>query len=246
LSFGDGCVLINTKDTCFREDYKMKKLVAIILALMLTATLLVGCYGITFPHDDTYRPDSSPLVTDPENPPSDPNDPGSANSVHTPGLFPFSFSVTDIHGNTVTEASMGEKDLFFVHYWGTWCGPCIREMPDIGNLMREFEDSVGFLMLLNDFDNASGAAGIYNEKNVPSLASTPTVCAKTTFDAQHSVSEWINTGYVPTTIVIDAEGNMIYQMIGAYEDMYLSIMDMLLYAPWQLAPHLFDDPYAQD
>jgi len=34
--------------------------------------------------------------------------------------FPFKFTVEDLYGEVITDASLGDKDIFFVHYWATW------------------------------------------------------------------------------------------------------------------------------
>jgi len=151
-------------------------------------------------------------------------DPPSAGTA----LFPFEFTATDIYGNTLTQASMGEKELFFIHYWGTWCPPCIAEMPDLAKLVSAYEDRVGFLMLIDDFDNVNGVRNIYNRSNFPDTAALASVCARTTFASGHQVIDWINTGYVPTTVIIDAAGNMLEQLIGAYGERYSSILDTFL------------------
>ena len=34
--------------------------------------------------------------------------------------FPVEFTAEDLYGNTVTAASFGEKQLYYVFFWGTW------------------------------------------------------------------------------------------------------------------------------
>ena len=34
--------------------------------------------------------------------------------------FPLEFTAEDLYGNTVTAASFGEKQLYYVFFWGTW------------------------------------------------------------------------------------------------------------------------------
>jgi len=34
--------------------------------------------------------------------------------------FPFSFSTEDLQGNTVTEETLGEKELFVAYLWAVW------------------------------------------------------------------------------------------------------------------------------
>ena len=179
------------------------------------------------PDDPTPEPTEPPTEQEQEpEPPPEPTD--TVDGGLPKGQFPFEFSVEDIYGNTVTEASMGEKELFFIHYWGTWCPPCIAEKPDLSKLVADFQDRVGFLNLLDDFENASGAIEIYTHFGFPDTEALITVCARTTFDNQHPVLQWINTGAVPTTVIIDAEGNKLEQLIGARFDGYTEILNGLL------------------
>ena len=83
--------------------------------------------------------------------------------------LPYEFSATDIYGNTVNENTLGEKRIFFIHYWATWCGPCINEMPDLAKLSQYYAESVGFIGLINDFDsNSEGALNIIELSGAPS------------------------------------------------------------------------------
>ena len=205
----------------------MKKFIVLVLAFTIILTL-IACGVAAPPRDEQNRPGERPPVTDPDNPQIYPVDPGVANSVHTPGFFPFEFSATDIHGNTVTEASMGEKDLFFVHYWGTWCGPCIMEMPDIAKIVLDYGDRVGFLMLLNDFENADAAIDLYKNAGYPDTSSVITIDSNT-FDANHPISWlWLMEGVVPVTVYFDADGNHLRQRIGTYFDRYRYDLDEFL------------------
>ena len=226
----------------------MKNKTTKIIALTITLTLiltLAACSGGT-PADDVRRQGSSPSNDTPrDSTPAENLSPqgntDSSDTIHTKGAFPFAFSAEDIYGNTVTEASLGEKELFFIYYWATWCGVCIDKMPDKGHMIRDFGDKVGFLMLLGDFDNKSGAVDIYEACNVPSSGPVVTVCSETTFGEQHQVTQWIKTGFVPSIAVIDAAGNLIYQMAGTHEMIYYQL-EMLVYAPWNILPDMFQDP----
>jgi len=143
--------------------------------------------------------------------------------------FPFPFSAVDIHGNNVTEASLGDKEIFYIHHWGTWCPPCIVEMPAIGQLISDYEDRVGFLMLLDDFDNIEGALNIYESSGITESMQVITVCARTTFDQQGELMQWIrSTRAVPTTVIIDADGNMLELLRGAKFDTYADYLDQHL------------------
>ena len=39
-------------------------------------------------------------------------------------------------------------ELLVVHYWGTWCGPCEAELPDLLSLIKRYEGRPGVKFLL--------------------------------------------------------------------------------------------------
>ena len=220
------------------------KIIALVIALTLVLTL-AACGGGT-PAGDRQRPGSLPSNDTPRDSSPAENLTPQGNTdkpetIHTKGTFPFAFTAEDIYGNTVTEASLGEKELFFIYYWATWCGVCIDKMPDMGHMIRDFGDKVGFLMLLGDFENISGAKNIYEASDVPEVGPVVTVCSEITFGEQHQVTQWIKTGYVPSLAVIDAEGNLLHHMAGTHEMIYYQL-EMLVYAPWELLPDKFVNP----
>jgi len=131
-------------------------------------------------------------------------------------VFPYKFSTQDLYDNTVTEASLGEKELFFVHYWATWCGPCVNEMPELGKIAEKYGDRVGFIALLDDYSTAKATAIRITESSG---------VAFTMVDARHkdfqTLLGMVQSGYVPTTILINSDGKMVGdQIIGSYGSGY--------------------------
>jgi len=166
------------------------------------------------------QPTSSPTDNTPDNnsptETGDPSDPST--SIPT---FPFAFTAVDIYGETVTEATLGNKEIFFVHFWATWCPPCIAEMPELGEIVQMYSDRVGFIGLLEDYDTSSDRAiAIKETSNAVFL----------NIDANHrdfqGLLRLVQSGYVPTTILIDTNGNVIGdQIIGAYGRGYADFIE---------------------
>ena len=139
--------------------------------------------------------------------------------------FPYKFSTQDIYGNQVTGAALGEKQLFFVHYWSITCGPCINEMPDLAKLAEEYGDRVGFIGLLDSYS--------INNKDVTIRVIEASGVTFPMVDARHGelneLAKLAITGYLPTTILIDSGGNIVGdQIIGAYGSNYYYLIDNAL------------------
>jgi thiol-disulfide isomerase/thioredoxin len=138
--------------------------------------------------------------------------------------FPYAFSAGDIYGRPVTEKSLGEKELFFVHYWATWCPPCIKEIPDLAAIAKRYGDRVGFIVLLDDYqDNKAAAIRLAENAGIPFIM----------VNAKHSnfrtLLQMVQSGYVPTTILIGRDGKVIgEQIVGAYGLGYANFIDKAL------------------
>ncbi|MCL2230315.1 MAG: TlpA family protein disulfide reductase [Treponema sp.] len=137
--------------------------------------------------------------------------------------FPYAFSAQDIYGRTVTQAELGEKEIFFVHYFATWCPPCVREMPDLARIAERYGNRVGFIALLDDFNNRAAAVRLAQNAGINFII----------VDASHrdfrTLRRMVQSGYVPTTILIGRDGRMIgEQIIGALGMGYASHIDKAL------------------
>jgi len=223
-----------------------KVITAIVLALIMIFTLAACGGGETAvqrtppPIPPTPQPAATATpaaaTPEPEKDADESDSPTEAPVSSAGGIFPFAFTTQDLYGNTVTEASFGEKELFFIHFWGTWCPPCIAEMPDIGQVIYDYADRVGFLMLLHDFDNTEGINNIYSASGITETTPVVTTCYRNTFSDQHVITQWLgSTGVVPTTVIIDAEGNLIELMPGAHFSNYGRYLDFYLNNPGHLS-----------
>ncbi|MCR8668942.1 TlpA family protein disulfide reductase [Aestuariibaculum sp. M13] len=50
------------------------------------------------------------------------------------------FTLTDIDGNKISLSDFRGK-LVYIDLWATWCGPCLKEMPDLKKLKEKYKDS---------------------------------------------------------------------------------------------------------
>lgn len=68
------------------------------------------------------------------------------------------FTATDLDGNEVTaESALSGYDLVMVNVWGTFCGPCIKEMPDLGALSEELaERNIRVVGIVTDAIGSNG------------------------------------------------------------------------------------------
>ncbi len=50
-----------------------------------------------------------------------------------------SFQTKDIYGEEKDQSIFQDYSLTMVNIWGTFCGPCLAEMPDLGEIHKEYK-----------------------------------------------------------------------------------------------------------
>ena len=63
--------------------------------------------------------------------------------------FP-AFETTDTKGNKVTEKIFADKDITMVNVWGTFCGPCINEMPELQKIYERLPKNANLIGIVAD------------------------------------------------------------------------------------------------
>lgn len=120
------------------------------------------------------------------------------------------FTTTDLDGNNVTQEIFADYDLTMVNIWATFCGPCIGEMPELGELKAEVADKgVNIVGIVVDVQTTDGSIS-------PEMVETARdIVAQTGADYTHLLpSESLNNvilngvSAVPTTVFVDSRGNI--------------------------------------
>lgn len=134
------------------------------------------------------------------------------------------FTTNDIDGNEVTESIFANKDLTVVNIWGTFCGPCINEMPELGAWEKELTDNVQIVGLIVDISSTDNETQITAAKQITEKADVGFV---NLIGDNGAFDELISSIVgVPTTIFVDKSGNIVGEIIvGADVDRYKSFVN---------------------
>lgn len=120
------------------------------------------------------------------------------------------FSAKDIDGKNVSEAVFADSKITMVNVWGTFCGPCIREMPDLGVLDKKYGDDFQIVGIVIDTVNSKGLV------NAKTVNSAKNIVKTTGADYLHIIpdSSLLNgvlseVYAVPTTFFVDSSGRIV-------------------------------------
>lgn len=89
--------------------------------------------------------------------------------------------------------------VVMLNFWASWCGPCRQEMPILDQLHLRYA-KLGFTMLGVNVEEDSSKANAYL-KDIP--VSFPIL-----YDTANQTSKLYNVSAMPTTVIIDRNGNM--------------------------------------
>ncbi len=135
------------------------------------------------------------------------NVPAESDPAETPsgGTVAPNFKLTSTDGKTIDLSSFRGK-VVIVDFWATWCPPCKAEIPDFIKLYSKYKDN-GFQMLGISLDqNGLQAVVPFMKKygiNYPIMLGNEQV-----------VDEYGGIRGIPTTFVIDKQGNIAASFMG--------------------------------
>ena len=130
------------------------------LALLLLTLTLAACAPATLPetgealtNDESAAQAGGAPAASPDSAPAE----SPAGGAEEPAGILSDFAATDLDGNAVDASLFAGYDLTMINVWGTDCGPCIQEMPDLGELAAEYQDKgVRIVGLVSDVLDADG------------------------------------------------------------------------------------------
>lgn len=139
-----------------------------------------------------------------------------------------SFETTDLEGNTVNSADIfKENKITMINLWGTFCGPCIREMPDLEILHERLkEKECGIIGIVVDVEGPQDTEVIDAAKEIIAY----TGVTYNNLVPWESIWETLPAEFVPTTYFVDENGQIIgEEAVGARgADEYEALIDELL------------------
>mgnify|MGYP001160766702 FL=1 len=134
----------------------------------------------------------------------------SSNSILAP-----EFSLADLDGNTITLQQLKGK-VVLLNFWGTWCGPCRKEIPDFIRLAKKYKDDgleiVGVTLTSGPPKNIKAFAEKWaiNYTLLTDIAGNETQ----TVTALYGQATGKRITGIPTTFIIDRDGYIQKRYVG--------------------------------
>jgi thiol-disulfide isomerase/thioredoxin len=117
-----------------------------------------------------------------------------------------------VFDSQLTLITFDQPQVTMIHFWGTWCGPCRDELPELAALHQEIKSHPGFRLLAitcASFDDpslttlANRTSQFYDSAQID----LPTYADPTTTARRQFVSLMQGQGMAyPTTILVDSQG----------------------------------------
>jgi thiol-disulfide isomerase/thioredoxin len=119
------------------------------------------------------------------------------------------FNVKDLNGNPLSIAGFKGK-VVMLDFWATWCGPCMRELPNVVAVYEKYHDK-GFEIIGISLDKEEARdklAAFTKEHNMP---------WRQYFDGKYWTNDLaVKYGImaIPSTILLDGSGKIIAKNVG--------------------------------
>ena len=120
--------------------------------------------------------------------------------------------------------------LVLVNFWATWCGPCVAEMPSLDRLQARLGSQLTVLAISEDRRGGDVVD--------PFLAKLKLADLAVYLDTKNSALQTFGLQGLPTSILIDRDGRMVWRVEGGADWMSAD-------AQAKLAPYLTPGPEKQ-
>ena len=181
----------------------MKKLSILSTTLLSSALILSACSSSTEKKEETNKQTST------------------TSSSETKPTQAFDFTAMDKDGKTVRLSDFKGKKVY-INMWASWCGPCIREIPELEKVYQKLKDKNDIVFLSMTSPNDA----VFKNQN-PQDKSKDVILKKAqelgvTYPVLFDVNDRFIINYAirsfPTHILINSDGTFETRIAGAVNE----------------------------
>lgn len=184
-----------------------------ILPIILLAALLSACSGKK--NAEAPAPEAVEDTAEKAGSQAD-GDVKAEEGQESEGSDAVTFESQDMEGNTITQEICTSAKLTMINVWATYCNPCLREMPELGELAGEYD--------AGDFQLIGIISDVLVGQEEESLEYAAGLIEETGADYPHLLlNESLYYGLlqgvtaVPTTFFLNEEGEVLDVVVGAMD-----------------------------
>lgn len=209
---------------------KISKMKIKVLTIILAAFLLAGCGQGSEAENDASEISS---VQESESGEQEAAVGGSESADATASdteepPYVLTFEATTIEGEPMTSDCFAGSKLTMINIWGTYCNPCLMEMPDLGEIAASY-DAADFQLIGIICDVMEGAdeADIENAKAL--IEETGAAYPHLLLSESLYVNLVGATDSVPTTFFVNDKGEVLGYVVGANsKETWVNLIEQLL------------------
>lgn len=192
---------------------KLHKLTALLLGAAMMAALMMGCGTEKLPAETAASTEITSVSAETE----------AAEEKK------FNLDNEDMDGNAIDNTVYEANELTLVNVWATWCGPCVKEIPDLQKLHEE-DNGFGVVGILYDaYDSKSNrisqeAMGLAREILEKTGAQYPMVIPNSDLIENNFQGA---ASLFPMSFLVDSQGTIVKGPLGgahSYEE-WLQILN---------------------
>jgi thiol-disulfide isomerase/thioredoxin len=125
--------------------------------------------------------------------------------LENPGPAP-DFTLKDMDERAHSLSAYRGK-VVMLNFWATWCPPCRREIPSMESIYQDLGKSGFVVLAVNEFETPDHVFAYTGQLSV--FPTFPIL-----FDHDSKVSQAYGVKGLPTTVLIDKQGRIVYRAVG--------------------------------
>ncbi len=128
------------------------------------------------------------------------------------------FSFTTLDGNSASIADFKGQTVL-INFFATWCGPCMKELPEVQKQIWEQLKDEGVVVLTFGRGHSAEDLEKWNQKRGFTFPISP--------DEDKSIYSLFFSKYIPRNVVVNKEGKIILQEFGFSEKGFQHLIETI-------------------
>ena len=119
------------------------------------------------------------------------------------------FTRVSMQGDTIRLTDYRGKSCVLLDFWASWCGPCIKGIPDIKNIYNKYNENLKIIGISLDQNKADWQKAVIEHQ----IETGPQILSNRILDSyfrnEMDLSEMYSIKIIPTYFFIDKQGKVI-------------------------------------